>query len=202
MKRTEQLERTRQAILETATRLFMQKGFGQTSTRDIAKEIGITQPALYHHFSDKEVLFLSVMTEFSRKVHQDINKVLRKHQLDPEEQLFEIVKVLKKYHTISIYEQYNQAIQLLSKSSQRKFNMIFVMDYLGPIGEYFKQPEVGLRADLLPREAAELFLASLTPVFGTYQVIGGHAITSDQRTKLIIDCIINGLKRTPKEEII
>jgi AcrR family transcriptional regulator len=202
MKRTEQLERTRQAILETATRLFMQKGFGQTSTRDIAKEIGITQPALYHHFSDKEVLFLSVMTEFSRKVHQDINKVLRKHQLDPEEQLFEIVKVLKKHHTISIYEQYNQAIQLLSKSSQRKFNMIFVMDYLGPIGEYFKQPEVGLRADLLPREAAELFLASLTPVFGTYQVIGGHAITSDQRTKLIIDCIINGLKRTPKEEII
>ncbi|WP_283593143.1 TetR/AcrR family transcriptional regulator [Limosilactobacillus galli] len=202
MKRTEQLERTRQAILETATRLFMQKGFGQTSTRDIAKEIGITQPALYHHFSDKEVLFLSVMTEFSRKVHQDINRVLRKHQLDPEEQLFEIVKVLKKHHTISIYEQYNQAIQLLSKSSQRKFNMIFVMDYLGPIGEYFKQPEVGLRADLLPREAAELFLASLTPVFGTYQVIGGHAITSDQRTKLIIDCIINGLKRTPKEEII
>lgn len=202
MKRTEQLERTRQAILETATRLFMQKGFGQTSTRDIAKEIGITQPALYHHFSDKEVLFLSVMTEFSRKVHQDINKVLRKHQLDPEEQLFEIVKVLKKHHTISIYEQYNQAIQLLSKSSQRKFNMIFVMDYLGPIGEYFKQPEVGLRADLLPREAAELFLASLTPVLGTYQVIGGHAITSDQRTKLIIDCIINGLKRTPKEEII
>lgn len=202
MKRTEQLERTRQAILETATRLFMQKGFGQTSTRDIAKEIGITQPALYHHFSDKEVLFLSVMTEFSRKVHQDINKVLRKHQLDPEEQLFEIVKVLKKHHTISIYEQYNQAIQLLSKGSQRKFNMIFVMDYLGPIGEYFKQPEVGLRADLLPREAAELFLASLTPVFGTYQVIGGHAITSDQRTKLIIDCIINGLKRTPKEEII
>lgn len=202
MKRTEQLERTRQAILETATRLFMQKGFGQTSTRDIAKEIGITQPALYHHFSDKEVLFLSVMTEFSRKVHQDINKVLRKHQLDPEEQLFEIVKVLKKHHTISIYEQYNQAIQLLSKSSQRKFNMIFVMDYLGPIGEYFKQPEVGLRADLLPREAAELFLVSLTPVFGTYQVIGGHAITSDQRTKLIIDCIINGLKRTPKEEII
>ena len=202
MKRTEQLEKTRQAILQTATRLFLQKGFAQTSTRDIAREIGITQPALYHHFSDKEVLFLSVMTEFSRKVHQDINKVPRKHKLTPEEQLFEIVKVLKKHHPISIYDQYNQAIQLLSKSAQRKYNMIFVMDYLGPIGEYFKKPEVGLRADLLPREAAELFLASLSPVFGTYQVVGGHAITSDQRTKLIIDCIVNGLKRTPKDEII
>lgn len=95
MKRTEQLEKTRAAILRTATRLFLQKGFAQTSTRDIAKEIGITQPALYHHFSDKEVLFLNVMTNFSGRVRQDINKVLRKHKLSPEDQLFEIVKVLK-----------------------------------------------------------------------------------------------------------
>lgn len=45
MKRAEQLEKTRQAILKTATKLFLQKGFGETSTRDIAKQIGITQPA-------------------------------------------------------------------------------------------------------------------------------------------------------------
>lgn len=200
MKRTEQLEKTRQAILKTATKLFLQKGFGATSTRDIANKIGITQPALYHHFSDKEVLFLDVMTAFSGKVRQDINKVMRKHKLTPEEQLFEIVKVLKKHHPISIYDQYNQAMRLLSKSAQQKFNMIFTMDYLVPISEYFKQPAVELRADLLPREAAELFLASLTPLFGTYQKIGGHAITSEQRTKLLLDCIVNGLKRYPEEE--
>ena len=70
MKRAEQLEKTRQAILKTATKLFLQKGFGETSTRDIAKQIGITQPALYHHFSDKEVLYLDVMTNLCGKVHQ------------------------------------------------------------------------------------------------------------------------------------
>ncbi len=193
MQRTERLEKTRQAILRTATRLFLQKGFGQTSTRDIAKEIGITQPALYHHFSDKEVLFLEVMTRFSAKVRRDIDKALRKHALSPEDQLYEIVKALKRHHPISIYEQYSQAMRLLSKNAQRKFNMIFMMDYLQPISDYFKQPRVNLRADLLPREAAELFLASLTPIFGTYQLIGGHAINGEQRSKLILDCIINGL---------
>ncbi|WP_267200837.1 TetR/AcrR family transcriptional regulator [Limosilactobacillus kribbianus] len=198
MRRTEQLEKTRQTILRTATRLFLQRGFGQTSTRDIAKEIGITQPALYHHFSDKEVLFLEVMTRFSSKVRQDINKALRKHDLSPEDQLYEIVKALRRHHPISIYEQYNQAMRLLSKSAQRKFNMIFMMDYLDPIGDYFKQPEVHLRGDLLPKEAAELFLASLTPVFGTYQMIGGHAINNEQRTKLILDCIINGMTKKPE----
>lgn len=199
MKRTEQLEKTRQAIIKTATKLFLQKGFGATSTRDIAKRVGITQPALYHHFSDKEILYLDVMTEFSGKVRQDINKVMRKHKLSPEDQLYQIAMVLKKHHPISIYEQYNHAMRLLSESSRQKLNMIFAMDYLAPISEYFRQPEVELRADLLPREAAELFLASLTPVFGTYQKIGGHAINSEQRTRLIIDCIVNGLRRTPKE---
>ena len=57
MKRAEQLAKTRKAILRTATKLFLENGFNGTSTRDIAKHIGITQPALYHHFSDKEVLY-------------------------------------------------------------------------------------------------------------------------------------------------
>lgn len=193
MKRAEQLEKTRQAIIKTATKLFLQNGFGETSTRDIAKQIGITQPALYHHFSDKEVLYLDVMTKLSRKIRQEINKVIRKHDLEPEEQLFEIVKVLKRHHPLSIYDQYNQAMQLLTKSAQQKLNMVFTMDYLEPIGDFFKQPAVNLRADLLPREAAELFLASLSPIFKTYQLIGGHSITTEQRDRLILDCIINGL---------
>lgn len=193
MKRAEQLEKTRQAILKTATKLFLQNGFGETSTRDIAKQIGITQPALYHHFNDKEVLYLDVMKDLSSKIRQEINKVIRKHKLTPEEQLLEIVKVLKKHHPLSIYDQYNQAMQLLSKSAQQKLNMIFTMDYLEPIGDFFKQPEVHLRQELLPREAAELFLASLSPIFGTYQLIGGHSITVEQRDKLILYCIVNGL---------
>ena len=46
MKRAEQLEKTRQAILKTATKLFLQKGFGETSTRDIAKRLYTTTSAI------------------------------------------------------------------------------------------------------------------------------------------------------------
>lgn len=198
MKRAEQLEKTRQAIIKTATKLFLQKGFGETSTRDIAKQIGITQPALYHYFSDKEVLYLDVMNKLSGKIRQEINKVIRKHDLASEEQLLEIVKILKKHHPLSIYDQYRQTMLLLSKSSQQKLNIIFTMDYLEPISDYFKQPSVKLRPDLLPKEAAELFLASLSPLFGTYQLIGGHSISDDERDQLILDCIINGLAKRGK----
>lgn len=196
MKRSDRLERTRNAIMRTATKLFLQKGFGETSTRDIAKQIGITQPALYHHFSDKEVLYLDVMTNLSGKVRKDINKVMRKHKLTPNEQLWQITVALKKHHPLSIYDQYWQAMRLLSPSAQHKLNMIFTMDYLEPIAEYFKQPQVGLRSDILPREAAELFLADITPIFGMNQQIGGRAINEEQRQQLILDCIVNGLSTT------
>ncbi|MDO4455106.1 MAG: TetR/AcrR family transcriptional regulator [Ligilactobacillus agilis] len=193
MKRAEQLAKTRQAILKTATSLFLKKGFMNASTRDIAKEIGITQPALYHHFADKEVLYLAVLTDLSGKVRQDINKVMRKPNVEPEERLYLLTEVLKKHHPVSIYDQYKEAKMELTTSAQRKMDMLFMMDYIQPIADFFKLPEVKLRPELLPQEAAELFIASLSPIFGSFQAIGGRAIDDEQRTQLILKCVLRGL---------
>lgn len=195
MRRAEQLAKTRNAILTTATKLFLEHGFGGTSTRDIAKQIGITQPALYHHFSDKEELYLDVLTELCGKVRQETNKVLRKNDLDPEERLFQICKVYLKYHPLSIYAQYQAALRQLTSSSQHKLNMIFTMDYLEPLSEFFKMADVDLRPDLMPKEAAELLIASIAPLFGTFQQIGGRSLNAEQRQHLIIDSVMTGLLR-------
>ena len=195
MRRAEQLAKTRNAILTTATKLFLEHGFGGTSTRDIAKQIGITQPALYDHFSDKEELYLDVLTELCGKVRQETNKVLRKTDLDPEERLLQICKVYLKYHPLSIYAQYQAALRQLTSSSQPKLNMIFTMDYLEPLSEFFKMADVDLRPDLMPKEAAELLIASIAPLFGTFQQIGGRSLNAEQRQRLIIDSVMTGLLR-------
>ena len=44
-------------ILETAERLFLEKGFGMTSTTEIAKEIGCNQALIHYYFRTKENLF-------------------------------------------------------------------------------------------------------------------------------------------------
>lgn len=49
-------------ILEAARICFAQKGFHETSIRDIAKEAGIRSPSILHyHFSSKEQIFLAVV---------------------------------------------------------------------------------------------------------------------------------------------
>src|SRR3972149_4627880 len=54
---------TRKQILDTSLRLFSEKGFARTSVRDIARGAGITDAAIYYHFSSKRDLFEALFEE-------------------------------------------------------------------------------------------------------------------------------------------
>lgn len=47
---------TRQRILTASMRLFSRQGFARTTVRDIAREAGITDAAIYYHFANKDDL--------------------------------------------------------------------------------------------------------------------------------------------------
>ncbi len=51
----------RERLLKAAMRLFASKGYAATSVRDIVSAAGVTAPSLYHHFGNKEGLFLAIM---------------------------------------------------------------------------------------------------------------------------------------------
>ena len=54
---------TRKQILDASLRLFSEKGFARTSVRDIAREAGITDAAIYYHFASKRELFEALFEE-------------------------------------------------------------------------------------------------------------------------------------------
>ncbi|WNV89041.1 helix-turn-helix domain-containing protein [Umezawaea sp. Da 62-37] len=54
---------TRAEILRVALRLFTEKGFEGTTTRDISSALGITKSSLYYHFQNKEAIVASLMEE-------------------------------------------------------------------------------------------------------------------------------------------
>jgi AcrR family transcriptional regulator len=47
----------RQSILESATRVFARGSYASATTAAIAREAGITEPVLYHHFKGKAALY-------------------------------------------------------------------------------------------------------------------------------------------------
>jgi AcrR family transcriptional regulator len=55
---------TKEHIVKTALELFLQTGYEKTSMNDIARQVGITKPAIYHHFKNKDQLFHEVLSLF------------------------------------------------------------------------------------------------------------------------------------------
>jgi AcrR family transcriptional regulator len=53
---------TRKEILVHASRLFTRRGYFGTSTREIARAVGIQQPSLFHHFASKKAIIETLLT--------------------------------------------------------------------------------------------------------------------------------------------
>ena len=84
----ERTETTRLALIDAARALFVSKGYGETSTPEIAVAAGITRGALYHHFVDKRDLFRQVLVREAEAVAADIEAATPR-QLTPREALLE-----------------------------------------------------------------------------------------------------------------
>lgn len=70
----ERTEQTRQALMNAARRLFVEKGYAETATPDIVAEAGVTRGALYHHFEDKKALFRAVIEREATDVADEIER--------------------------------------------------------------------------------------------------------------------------------
>lgn len=51
----------RAAIVQAAIRLFAEKGFEGTTTRELAAAAGVTEPVLYQHFATKRDLYTAII---------------------------------------------------------------------------------------------------------------------------------------------
>lgn len=61
MPRHDPAQKTKQHILETAMRLFAEKGMENVNVEDVVKELGVTRGAFYHYFKSREELIAGVM---------------------------------------------------------------------------------------------------------------------------------------------
>jgi AcrR family transcriptional regulator len=66
--RAEKRERTRKAILKSASTLFARDGVEGTSMEDIARHAGLTQGAIYSNFKSKADLWWAIADSVSRTV--------------------------------------------------------------------------------------------------------------------------------------
>ena len=69
-------ENSKNQILDSALRVFVQKGYAKTTMDDIVADSGMSKGAIYHHYSSKKELFLSLIDHWE---HYFFNNIFDKN---------------------------------------------------------------------------------------------------------------------------
>jgi AcrR family transcriptional regulator len=98
---------TEERIKEAARKVFMQKGFAATRTRDIAGEAGINLALLNYYFRSKQKLFDEVMKEKIQTLLATVIPILMDPSTSLEEKISKVtsnyIKVLSENNDLPIF---------------------------------------------------------------------------------------------------
>ncbi|MBY6265322.1 TetR/AcrR family transcriptional regulator [Azospirillum sp. 412522] len=156
----------RQAILATARRLFLDKGFEKTTLSDIIAEAGGSRATLYEHFGDKEGLFRAIMEEDNAMILSGLAPAQADEHLTPEAALtafaLHLVKAL-------LNEETTGTVRILIAEGDRvpdiaeAFFRIGPENAIGRLADYLKRlSDKGALRIEDPAAAAQAFLGMVT----------------------------------------
>lgn len=104
----------KERILDTAYRIFCEKGYYQTTTNEIAKTAGISIGSLYSYFKDKDTIFLEILERYHREfitANERMKHALQASRQDVRAWLRDMIEGLIAVHEIG--RDLNHEIQIL-----------------------------------------------------------------------------------------
>ncbi len=88
MARNKNPEETVNRILDTAYRLFLEKGYEHTSIQDIINHLGgLSKGAIYHHFKSKEEILEAVTNRMTEQSNRMLAQIRDRRDLNGREKL-------------------------------------------------------------------------------------------------------------------
>lgn len=78
-------EERRKEIIDTAIKLFYEKGYEKTTISDIAKEINVAQGLCYRYFPSKEMLFDCAIDQYAQILADSITEYTKDTELSLKE---------------------------------------------------------------------------------------------------------------------
>ena len=93
-------EERRNEIIETAGKLFEEKGYEQTQVQDIVNEIGVAKGLFYYYFKSKDEVMEELADRYADAIIDDVSKLIDKN--------------------ISTFDKINRIFQIFIDSAEKK----------------------------------------------------------------------------------
>ncbi len=91
IKNREPGEVIKKEIIKAAVEIIIVKGFSNTSLTDVANSIGISKPALYWHFKNKDELFAEVVNYARTEYLEKLREISKQDGMNAYERLLQII---------------------------------------------------------------------------------------------------------------
>ncbi|HEU0001348.1 MAG TPA: TetR/AcrR family transcriptional regulator [Ktedonobacteraceae bacterium] len=186
-------------IVQVARRLFMEYGYRAITTRQIADACGLTQPALYHYFKDKQDLYTAMAQEELARTHAGLERIVRRNE-HIEERLRRaaayLVGATQHDHNLMIHDIRYE----LSAEARALLDREFRANMIAPLAELFEQGQRDgqLRDEqhggVNPVACAYLFLSYVSYILASGQrdvVISGESAPVQQAVSILLHGLAN-----------
>lgn len=132
MARNKYPEETVNLILETAMKLFAEKGYEHTSIQDIINNLGgLSKGAIYHHFRSKEDILSAVTTKMSKQSNKMLFEIQNAPGLTGKEKL---KKLLVESVNRSVHDEIFAVAPNIGESPALVFSILRgTIDYTAPV---------------------------------------------------------------------
>lgn len=163
MRITKDFDERRNEILDTAERLFREKGYEKCTVNDILQEVGIAKGTFYHYFKSKEEVMDAIVSRYKEIVVGRAEKILKEVDISPEEKLLRAFMAMRITNQIE-----NEMLNVMHKAENallHQKNLNHIVTAMAPI--LVKIIEEGIEKKVwscrYPLQYMQIFLvASLT----------------------------------------
>jgi TetR/AcrR family transcriptional regulator len=196
----------REAIVASAREIFFAKGFNATTMDEIAHKAELSKGALYLYFTNKEELYVSVMSEGLSTLFERTEEAL-KLDLPPDQMLRKLGEVHYRYYLdypeysrIFFFSEHRNVAKQLPRELIQE-SMEKGMRYFQLIVEVIKKGiEQGIFAPADPRKAAVAFWGATSGTLLLFEEEVHREIIGMDVEELIyntLDLFIEALKKRP-----
>ena len=171
-----------------AARLFAERGYQGTSLADLAEQLGVQKPSLYHHIASKEDLLWEVAWEGAEAFHAALDSV------PPQAPAAERIRLALRAHLAVVGEQLDIATVFVREwrylEGERRDRFIAERRrYEERIRDLFRDGVEGseLRTDLDVATAALLFLSAANWAYTWLRPGADTAVLADRLFAALLD---------------
>ncbi len=167
----------------------MSKGYLGTSTREIAQKVGITQPNLYHYFSDKEKLYTAVLEKHLEDVGKALREIVQTSETRFQVTLTKMAQFLIETHLVDLFLMLHDLESNLSNETRDHLFFLWKKNYREPFEEIFSTNQSVLRNGITKEIAARHFFLVLAP----YITRSKRPVEEPLNVAQLIDLYLNGV---------